>query len=141
MTTKQKKEDLPGLTLYIKDHELTPCVGKVYKSAGFITLRAEVNDLNVWDQVVEKLEGMTIYTVNDLTGAVIQAAQRRANRAEKQAMKSMEDARRVVDELESRNSFLESDNDNLKRQLAAIVAERDELQEVVDIQDQTLQSS
>jgi hypothetical protein len=136
---KNKKEDLPGITLYIKEHELTPCVGKVYKSAGFITLRAEVNDLDVWDRVVEKLDGMTIYTVNDLTGAVIQAAQRRANRAEKQAMKSMEDARRVVDELEARNSFLESDNDNLKRQLEAIIQERDELQEVVDIQDQTLQ--
>jgi hypothetical protein len=136
---KNKKEDLPGITLYIKEHELTPCVGKVYKSAGFITLRAEVNDLDVWDRVVEKLDGMTIYTVNDLTGAVIQAAQRRANRAEKQAMKSMEDARRVVDELEARNSFLENDNENLKRQLEAIIQERDELQEVVDIQDQTLQ--
>lgn len=138
--TKQKKEDLPGLTLYIKDQELTPCVGKMFKSAGFITLRAEVNDLDVWDQVVEKLEGMTIYTVNDLTGAVIQAAQRRANRAEREAMKSMEDARRLVDELDARNSFLESDNENLKRQLEAVVRERNELQEVVDVQDQTLQS-
>lgn len=138
---KQKKEDLPGLTLYIKEQELTPCAGKEFKSAGFITLRAEVNDLDVWDQILEKLEGMTVYTVNDLTGAVIQAAQRRANRAEGAAMKTMEEARQRVDEFDARNSFLENDNERLRRENAALIKERDELQEVVDIQDQTLQGS
>lgn len=135
----QRKENLPGLTLYVKEKELTPCAGKEFTSAGFITLRAEVNDLDVWDKVVEKLEGMVIYTVNDLTGAVIQAAQRRANRAESAAMKTMEEARQRVDELEARNSFLENDNRRLQRENASLIRERDELQEVIDVQDQTLQ--
>lgn len=137
--TAQKKEDLPGLTFYIKEKELLHCAGKRFKATGIITLRAEIQDLAIWDPVLEKLEGMTIYTVNDLVGCVVQAAQRRANKAEIQAMKTMEDARRVVDELEARNSFLESDNANVHRQLAAVLRERDELQDIVTTQDAVLQ--
>lgn len=138
MNNHPKKEDVPGLTLYVKESDLQHCAGKQFKATGFITLRAEVHELDIWDQVVEKLEGMTIYTVNDLMGAVIQSAQRRANRAEKKAMKTMEEARKRVDELEAVNSFLESDNERLKRELTQALKERDELQEVVDVQDQAM---
>lgn len=134
-----KKEDVPGLTLYVKEHDLQHCAGKNFAATGFITLRAEVNELDIWDKVVEKLEGMTVYTVNDLSGAVIQAAQRRANRAEKKAMETMEEARQRVDELEATTSFLESDNENLKNQLEAVIRERNELQECVDAQDAALE--
>lgn len=136
--TSKQKEDLPGLTLYVREQLLSPCAGETFKSTGFITLRAEVSDYAVWDQIVEKLDGMVIYTVNDLTGAVIQAAQRRANRAEKQAMETMEQARARVDELEASLSFMERDNENLKGQLAQALKEKQELQEVVDVQDQVL---
>lgn len=136
--TSKQKEDLPGLTLYVKEQLLSPCAGETFNSTGFITLRAEVSDYAVWDQIVDKLDGMVTYTVNDLTGAVIQAAQRRANRAEKQAMETMEQARARVDELEASLSFMERDNENLKGQLAQALKEKQELQEVVDVQDQVL---
>jgi chromosome segregation ATPase len=50
----------------------------------------------------------------------------------------MEEARKRVDELEAVNSFLESDNERLKRELTQALKERDELQEVVDVQDQAM---
>jgi predicted RNase H-like nuclease (RuvC/YqgF family) len=137
----QKKEDIPGITLYMKEKELTPCAGKLFKSTGFVTLRAEINDLNVWDQVTDKLDGMTVYTVNGLTEAIVQAAQRRATRAEKRAMDTMEQARRSVDDLEAAVSFLERDNENLKGQIAELLRERKELQEVIDVQDAALEGA
>lgn len=139
MTNKQKKEDLPGLTFYTKEKELKHCAGKKFKATGSVTLRAEIQDLGLWEPILDKLDGMVVYTVNDLADCVVQAAQRRADKAESTAMKTMEDARRIVDALEARNSFLESDNANVHRQLHTLVQERDELQEVVSMQDAALQ--
>ena len=132
------KEELPGLTLNISSEELTGCQGSAIKAVGFITLRVEVNDYTIWDKVLEKLDGMTVYTVNDLFGAVMDAAQRRANRAENQVMKTTEEARQQVDELESKLSFTLQDNENLKVQIQQLVAERDELQVTCDALDDAL---
>lgn len=135
-----KEKELPGLTLYVKEQKLTPCAGQEFKSTGFITLRAEVHDLAIWDKVVERLEGFTVHSVTEVTEAVVMAAQRRANRAEKTAMSTMEQARTEVDRLEADNSFLRSDYERMKGQLAAAATELQELQMVVDAQDAALEA-
>lgn len=112
------KEDLPGLVLRVHEEQLTPCAGQSYLATGYITLTAEVNDLGVWDKVVEKLEGMAVYSVSTLADTLVQAAQRRANQAESMAMQTMEEARARIDQLEASLSFRTAENENLKHQLA-----------------------
>jgi hypothetical protein len=134
-----KKEDVPGLVHYVKRAELQHCSGGHFKGTGFITLQVEVNDFDVWDKILEKLEGMVVYTTNDLIGTVVAAAQRRANRAESQVVKTMEDARARIDLLESQLSFAQIDCENLKAQVGQVLLEREELQEIIDVQDVVLQ--
>jgi len=87
------------MTLHIVEHVLKPCTGKNYKAAGRIVLSAEVADFGIWDEVKERLDGMTIHTVSDMAEALISAAQRRAKKAEKAMMKSNEESRQEVEKL------------------------------------------
>lgn len=103
MATKEK--ELPGLVLHIFEHALNPCAGKDFKANGTITLTAEVQDFTVWDKVVEKLEGLAVYSVATLTETLVTAAQIRANRAEQAAMQATEEARARVESLEADLAF------------------------------------
>lgn len=134
----KKEQEIPGLVLYVTEHQCDGCPGDAFTTIGKIQLRAEVQDLEIWDQVVEKLHGMTIYTVDSLHEQVARAAQRRANRAEEQAMQVSEEARQQVDELESRCSFLEQEVNNLRGHISILLQERDELNLVIEAQDAAL---
>ena len=135
----QTEESLPGLVLYMVEHALQPCSGEKFKGTGLIKLRAEVHDFDVWDQVVDRLDGMTVYQSLTLMESVMASIQRRAEKKTAAALQTMEEARVRVEELEAQLSFVLADNERLKQQMSVLVRERDELQEVVDIQDQTLE--
>lgn len=112
------KEAVPGLTLHISGKKIQGSTGEKYVANCSVTLTAQVSDLAVWDSVLERLDGMTVYTVDDVTDAVIAAAQRRANRAEKQMVDTVERFRQENEQLQSQLSFAQAENDLFRQQLA-----------------------
>lgn len=124
-----KEEELPGLTLRVHEKTLSPCAGSEFKATGLITLSVEVKELDVWDKVVEKLDGLAIYSVSTITETLVEAARRRANKAEQIAMRSTEESRAQIEQLESALSFRQADVDNLKNQLGAALAELEVLRD------------
>lgn len=133
-------DELPGLTLHVMEDELTGCAGKTFKAGGRIVLSAEVHNLDIFDEVKEKLDGMTVHTVNDVPQALVRAAQRRAKRAEQKMMDISEDTRKRVDELEAQLSFALQERDNFKGQLEQALAEKKSLEEALEWADESLQS-
>lgn len=131
---------LPGLTLHVMQDELSGCAGKKFKAHGQIVLSAEVHDYGIYEEVKEKLDGMTVHTVNDVPQALIKAAQRRAKKAEQRQMETSEQSRRRVDELEANLSFTTQERDALRFQLEEAQREIAQLRETVDWQDQAMQS-
>jgi len=132
--------ELPGLTLHVIEDTLASCAGKAFKAAGMITLQAEVHDLDIFDEVKEKLDGMTIHTVNDVPQALVKAAQRRAKKAEQRMMDHTEESRRRIDELESQLSFALHERENFRAQLEQALNEKKALEEALAWADQALQS-
>ncbi len=133
-------DQLPGLTLHVMKDELTGCAGRKFKASGQILLAAEVHDFDTFDEVKEKLDGMTVHTVNDVPQALIKAAQRRAKRAEEKQVENTENSRRRIDELEARLSFMEQEKNSLQFQLETAQRELAELRETVEWQDGVIQS-
>ena len=99
------KEELPCVVLRIQEHALTPCAGDLFKATGRITVSAEVTDFAVWDMAVGKLDGMAVYAATTLPETLIECAQRRAVRAEEDAMRVNESARARIEELEANVAF------------------------------------
>lgn len=113
------KEDIPGLVLHVKESALTPCLGDAFKANGDIRLTVEVSDLEVWDKVVEKLDGLVVYSKATLPEILIEIAQRRADQAHQTAAQAAEDARTRVERLEAELAFERSNGANLQAQLTA----------------------
>lgn len=114
-----KEVSIPGITLHVHGSDQSPCAGTEFLATGYITLTAEIRDFTIWDQVVEKLNGMDVYSVSTLTETLVEASRRRANKAEEDAMRVTEMSRARVDELESALSFRDAELEALKGQLAA----------------------
>ena len=132
--------ELPGLTLHVMEDELSSCAGKTFQAAGTIVLSAEVHDLDIFEEVKEKLDGMTVHTVNDVPQALVKAAQRRAKKAEQKMMDTTENSRKRIDELEAQLSFTLQEKDSLKGRLEQALVEKKKLEEALAWADQALQS-
>lgn len=139
-SAQSESEDLPGLTLHVIHEELASCAGRNFQAAGKIHLSAEVHDLGVFDDVVEKLDGMTVHTVNDVPQALVKAAQRRAKRAEEKMMSLTEESRNRIDQLEAELSFARQERDTYRGQLEQALATNAELTEALRWADEALQS-
>jgi hypothetical protein len=118
-----KEAEIPGLTFNVQNHSLGPCAGDEFKALGVVTLTASIHDLDIWDKVVTKLDGLAVYSVTTLTGQLVDVANRRASRAEEAAAKAMEDARALNEELRSSLSFKDAELENLRGQLAMALRE------------------
>jgi hypothetical protein len=59
---------LPGLTFYVDASSLKD-------GHGSVQLSATVKDFDLWDQVIKKLDNFRVYTVSDLSTAVMEVLQ------------------------------------------------------------------
>lgn len=113
-----KEVSIPGITLHVHASDQAPCAGNTFLATGYVTLTAEIHDFSIWDQVVEKLNGMAVYSVATLTETLVEASRRRANKAEEDAMRATESSRVRVEELESALSFRDAELQATRGQLA-----------------------
>jgi len=132
-----EQADVPGVVLYVKEHSENPCHGK-FKASGVVILTSEISDLEVWDKVVEKLDGMPVYTVRSITEGLVDAARKRAKRAEERSIQTMEEARQEVDRMDADLSFSQAEAQRLTGENQQMGARIKELLEMVEVQDATI---
>lgn len=121
-----EKQTPPGLTFHIQEKSLNPPALPEHAAIGYISMTATVRDLAVWDEVVQRIDGMEIFTVKDVASTLVDVAKRRADRAEKQAMQINEESRQEIDRLNAELSFKNQQIASLEQQLLQAQQERDQ---------------
>ncbi len=87
-------ERLPGVTFRLTRGDLLPPAdNKKQKALGAVELNAEVNDFDVWKEVLDKLNGMRIYTIENLAEEMVEVAQEKARQLENEMAKKTEELR------------------------------------------------
>jgi len=132
-----ESESVPGVVLHIKEHSTNPCYGD-FVASGLVTLTSEISDLSVWDKVVEKLDGMPVYTVRSITEGLVDAARKRAKRAEERSIRTIEEARQEVDRMDADLSFSQAEVQRLTLENNQMGARMKQLLETVEVQDATI---
>jgi len=123
----------PGLTFHIVDKSLNPSSVEAHVAQGIITLSAVVSDLEVWDSVVEKLDGMQLYTGSSITSTLVEVAKRRVSEAEVRVGAVEESARQEIDRLTSSLTFKEQENAHLIQQIQRTEEELSTLKEFMQL--------
>ena len=83
-------------------------------AGGEVELRAEIVDLDMWEKVIDKLDGMRIYTVKNLAEQMVSVSQQKAHEAQKQLEMFSTEAMGELEVLRQRVSFLEHENQQLR---------------------------
>lgn len=108
----------PSIVLHVEHKELLGAPGRPGVCCGKIHLTAEVTDPDLFDTIVERVNGIPIYSSNTLTESLIEAAARKAERAEKKLSGVEEGARTRIEQLEATLAFKEVELVKAKERLA-----------------------
>lgn len=109
-------DQLPGVTFrLVEANQLPPPPGNEKIIAmGAVRLTAEVRDLAMWKEVVEKLRCLRIYTVENLTEEMINVAQKKAQEARKELEQAQASLSSELETLRQRVNFLTAENSQLR---------------------------
>ena len=93
----EREERIPGVTLWLDEGTILPPGDKPteeFLAHGRIVLTAAITDFAVWDDVVDKVNGMRIYAVDDFKSEMIEMLQDDV----KEADQHLEDVKRSTHE-------------------------------------------
>ena len=109
-------ENIPGVTFrLLAGNQLPPPPGNPQIIAmGEVTLSAEITDIEMWGEVLKKLDCLRIYTTEDLAEEMVNVAQKKARAAEKQLQQAEEVRQGQLEALRQRISFLSAENNQLR---------------------------
>jgi len=96
----EPNEKIPGVTFHVVSSSLKNKTGKV-------VLDAVVNDLDLWPEVMTRLDELRIYTVSDLTTAMIEILQEENRELKESADKEVTRLREELERASQRLSFYE----------------------------------
>ena len=114
---------VPGLTFHVEHSELK-------SKLGIAELHADVEDPDMWDAVLEKLDGYRVYTVKDLQESVLEVLQSE-NKEEKAEHARREEAmRQELECLRQENSLLKKTNAELAKEKGERARELQQLKEM-----------
>jgi glutamyl-tRNA reductase len=99
-------EKIPGLTLRMVQADLK-------NGHGTLHLTATVNDIPTWEEVVGRLNGMRVYTVEGLAEEMINVAQKRARQVQEESRKEVLALRLELEKLKQQVSFTKAENARL----------------------------
>ncbi len=109
----EHNERIPGVTLHLKEAtESQPLSGGRYRGA--IELLADITDLDIWNAVAQKLDGMRIYTVSNLSESMIEVSQRKARKAEEELRKQGLESSNELEQLRAALSLLNAELNQAK---------------------------
>lgn len=90
---------------------------------GRVELSAEINDLDVWEKVVKKLDGLKLSSVANLAEAMVEVSRKKIIEAEAELERARRQKDAEIEELRQRLSFAEADKHRLEQRL--VFTERD----------------
>ena len=96
----EPNDKLPGLTFHVESSSLQQKHGRVQ-------LDATVNDIDLWEEVLKKLDGFRVYTVADLQTALVEILQDDQKQMKGEYDKQMRALTQQVEYLKQRCSVLE----------------------------------
>ncbi len=120
----QHDEKIPGLTLRMVQADLK-------NGHGTLHLTAIVNDIPTWEDVVARLNGMRVYTIEGLAEEMINVAQRRANQVQEDSRKEVLNLQVEVEQLKQQVSFTKAENARLSVEADKLRTKADEYDELV----------
>ena len=108
----QHDDKIPGVTFFVEGaHQLPPADEKRHLARGQVTLGAEITDFDVWKEVLEKLNGLRIYTVQDLAEAMISISQKKHGQLRDEFTEYKKKSNSELQILKQQVSLLESQRD------------------------------
>jgi hypothetical protein len=96
----EPNEKLPGLTFHVESSSLQ-------KKHGRVQLDATVNDIDLWEEVLKKLDGFRVYTVADLHTALVEVLQDDQKQMKEEHDHEVQQMRQELERLRQRCSVLE----------------------------------
>ncbi len=109
-------DTIPGVTFRrVAARQVPPPMNTGCIAGGEVELRAEINDLELWEQVVDQLECMRIYAVKNLAEQMVAVSQKKADEAQKQFKLLSDEAISELEVLRQRVSFLQHENRRLQQ--------------------------
>lgn len=128
------EDRIPGVEFTLDEAEAKK-VGKQMK--GTVHLTATINDLKMWDEIQDKLDGMKVYTVEDFQEQIISLQQQDNEALEDATKKLQEELEACQQKLEQSASFsrqreeeLGKENQALRARVAQLEALERELQDL-----------
>jgi hypothetical protein len=97
----EPNENIPGVTFYVMRSSLKERIGSV-------VLDATVNDPDLWQEVLTKLNNLRVYTVADLTTAMIEVLQEENKEAKEGHAREVAALREKLERAQQRLSFYEA---------------------------------
>ena len=111
-------DELPGITLHLDVAQmLPPSTHKPMEARARLTLTAEIQDMEVWEEVVKRFDnegdGMRIHTVTSFAEEMVDVVRtRRAQDQQEYEFKLLEKNERIT-QLEQQVSFAKADAERL----------------------------
>ena len=121
----EHNEQLPGVTFRLdRADKLPPINPKKHKAIGRVELHADINDFEVWDEVLSKLSGLRIYTIENLAEEMVNVTQKKAKETEQA--------------LSARNQELKAALERVKQELSFATLELRQLMQTLALQEKEL---
>ena len=107
----QHDEKIPGVTFHLAKGEQLPPVDNRHLARGQVILDCEIDNFDVWKDVLEKLNGLRIYTVSDLAEAMVTISQKKHAELKEDFHKYKIQMNTQIQELKAENSRLTAERD------------------------------
>jgi hypothetical protein len=114
----EHNDQIPGVTFrLVEGNQLPPPPGKGNEkiiAMGAVRLAAEITDLDMWKEVLEKLRCLRIYTAENLAEEMINVAQKKTREVRAQLEEVQAQSGSELETLRQRVSFLTAENAQLR---------------------------
>lgn len=111
----QHDEKIPGVTFFLKKGEQLPPSNDKHLARGQVILDCEITDFEVWKEVLEKLNGLRIYTVSDLAEAMITISQKKHRELQEEFHKYKVSLNSQLQQLRQKLSMVEAENEEFRK--------------------------
>jgi len=118
------EKQIAGVTFYVENSSCVAGVGGNY--VGQVLLSASVNDIDLWQKLLEQLRGMVLYKGSDMKTQIIGTLQSRNSQLEQTIEQTQAQLNEKIQRAEQRASIAEADNEKLEEQVRALNEELSE---------------
>lgn len=108
----QHDEKIPGVTFFLLKGEQLPPANDKHLARGQVILDCEITDFDVWKDVLEKLNGLRLYTVSDLAEAMVTISQKKHSELQEEFHKYKIMMNTQLETLKAANSRLQAQVDD-----------------------------